>query len=122
MVSVDIPLGSEVLSALDTAGLNINVALWAQLSGYEDWWFVIASRKLDKEKDTIRRYRIANAATGAAGIGVRRAPDIMILKMTDPFIKELRRSYAKTGDAEGMRLSGRFGRYYIEDSYVYRIT
>jgi hypothetical protein len=121
LVNIDIPVGWEVINALDAAGINVNVALWAWLSAYEDWRLLIASRKLDKE-DAIRRYLVVNAATDAAGIGTERAPTKMILSMTDPFIRELRHLFGKSGSVEGMRLSGqRIGDRYVRDSYVYRV-
>lgn len=121
LVSVDVPLGREVLAALDAAGLGIKVALWAGLSAYEDWRLLLASPRLDKA-GILGGYRAVNDAMDAAGISVYRAPIKMVLSMTDPSIKELRRRYAKAGDVEGMRVSGRFGSLYVEDSYVYRIT
>jgi hypothetical protein len=43
LADIDILLGRGVLSALDAAGLDINVALWAWLSEYEDWRLILAS-------------------------------------------------------------------------------
>lgn len=107
---------------MEAAGLNVNVALWAWLSEYEEWRLVLASRKLDKEV-TPRRYELVNAAADAAGIGIRRAPDLLILKTTDPFIRELRRLYGKSKNVEGMRLGGyTIGNRGIRDAWVYRIT
>ncbi len=122
LVNIDIALGREVVDALDSAGFKVNVALWGALSPYEDWRLLLASRRLEKEGDRMRRYLAANAVIHAAGISVERAPTKMIFDMKDPFIKELRRLYAKSGDVEGMRLAGPFGARYLNDSYVYRIT
>jgi hypothetical protein len=122
LVTVDIPLGHEVISALETGGIKVNVALWAWLNEYEEWRLVIASRTLDKE-GLLETYRLVNDATDAAGISVHRAPRKLILKTTDPFIRELRRMFGKLKDVEGMRLgSQRFGNRYISDGWVYRIT
>ncbi len=123
LVSVDIPLGREIIDALDAAGLTVNVALWAWLGSHEDWRLVLASRRLDKDRDRIEAYMAVHAAMDAAGISVNRDPIKTVLSMKDPFIRELRRLYAKSGDVEGMRLGGRrFGNRYVEDAYVYRIT
>ena len=49
---------------------------------------------------------------------------LMILEMKDPFIRELRRTYAKAKYFEGMRSSGSLhsiGGRYVEDAFVYRI-
>ena|SRR5579872_2414112 len=120
LVNIDIPVGWEVINALDAAGLDVNVALWAWLSAYEDWRLLIASRKLDKE-ELGRRYLVVNAATDAAGIGIRRAPDIMILKMADSLVRDLRARARKHGNIDGSRLSGKFGDRWIRDSYIYRV-
>jgi hypothetical protein len=122
LVNIDIPLGREVIEALDAADLGVNVALWAWLGQYEDWRLVLASKKLDRE-DLRRRYELVNQATDAAGIGIRRAPKILILKITDPLIRDLRRLFGKSKDVEGMRLGGQqMGGQYIGDAVVYRIT
>lgn len=121
LVSIDIPLGQEAIDALDAAGLTVNVALWAWLGEYEDWRLVLASRKLDKEGPR-RRYELVNEATDAAGIGIQRVPEILILKTVDPFIRELRQLFGKSKSAEGMRLGGQvIGGRYIRDAWVYRI-
>lgn len=122
LVNIDIPLGLEVISALKTAGLTVNVALWAWLSEYEDWRLVLASRTLDKE-GLKQRYGLVNQATDAAGIAFRRTPETLILKMKDPFIRDLRRLFGKSKNVEGMRLGGqRLGDRSIRDAWVYRIT
>lgn len=122
LVNIDIDLGREVISALETAGLTVNVALWAWLSEYEDWRLVLASRKLDKEGPR-QRYELINDATDAAGIGIQRAPEILVLKTTDPFIRELRRLFGKSKNVEGMRLGGQvIGGRFIRDAWVYLIS
>ncbi len=46
----------------------------------------------------------------------------MILPMTDPLIKHLRRTFGKAKSSEGMRLGGQvIGDRFIEDAFVYRI-
>lgn len=50
-------------------------------------------------------------------------PVVMILPMTDPFIKGLRRIFGKTKNVEGMRRGGQMiGDRFIEDAFVYRIS
>jgi hypothetical protein len=50
-------------------------------------------------------------------------PPVMILAMSDPFIKELRRLFGKSKSVQGMRLGGQLvGGRFIEDAYVYRIS
>jgi hypothetical protein len=114
--------GRDEADLLITAVGDSRSGVLAWLSEYEEWRLVLASRRLDKE-DTRRRYELVNAATDAAGIGIRRAPDLLILKTTDPFIRELRRLYAKSKNAEGMRLGGyTIGNRGIRDGWVYRIS
>lgn len=83
---------------------------------------MLASRRLDKEGPR-RRYELINAATDAAGIGIQRAPEILVLKTTDPFIRELRRLFGKSKNVEGMRLGGQvIGGRFIRDAWVYLIS
>ena len=51
-----------------------------------------------------------------------RVPSILILRMKDPFIKDLRRIFGHAKDVTGMRLGGQtIGNRFISDAYVYRI-
>ncbi len=122
LVNIDVSLGDEVVKALDAAGIETNAALWALLGEYDDWRFVIASRRLDRE-GLRRGYEMVNRATDAAGIAVDRAPSILILKVTDPFIRELRRMFGKAANVNGMRLGGQsIGNRFVQEAYVYRIA
>ena len=122
LVNIDVSLGDEVVKALDAAGIEANVALWVWLSEYEDWRLVLASRRLDKE-GLRRSYELVNRATDTAGIAINRAPSILILKMTDPFIRELRRIFGKATSVNGVRLGGQsIGNRFVEEGYVYRIA
>jgi hypothetical protein len=121
LVTVDVPLGAEVLKALDAAGLKPSVAMWAYLSEYEEWRLFVASRELDRAERSA--YSLIFKALDAAGLSGWRAPDVFVFRMDDPFIKKLRREYAKTGDNEGRRIGSFSAGYrYLEDSYVYRIV
>jgi hypothetical protein len=47
----------------------------------------------------------------------------MILSMTDPFTKVLRRIFGKAKSVEGRRLGGQMiGDRFVEDAYIYRIS
>jgi hypothetical protein len=122
LVDIDVSLGDDVVKALDAAGIETNAALWAWLSEYEDWRFVLASRTLDR--GGLRRgYEMVNRATDAAGIAIDRAPSILILKMTDPFIRELRRLFGRSANVNGIRLGGQLiGNRFVQEAYVYRIA
>jgi hypothetical protein len=122
LVSIDIDRGAQVLDTLDRAGLKLAVALWVHLSEYEDWRLVVSGRKLDSVN---RRdgYGLIHQALDPAGFTAYTTPIIMILPMADPFIKGLRRIFAKAKSVEGMRLGGQMiGDRFIEDGYAYRIS
>jgi hypothetical protein len=122
MVSTDISRGSEILDTLERAKVKVTVALWAFLSEYEDWRFVLASRQFDLS-DARDAYGLLHDSLAPAGFVPRNTPPIMILPTSDPFIRELRRMFGKTNSTEGMRLGGQMiGDRFVEDAYVYRIS
>jgi hypothetical protein len=122
LVSIDLEKGSELLHVLDGADLHVQVALWAHLAEYEDWRLIISARKLDAQG--IREgYRLLYDSLASGGFTAANAPTIMILPMSDPFIKGLRTIFGKTKSVEGMRLGDQLiGDRFIEDGYAYRIS
>lgn len=121
LVGADFTTGMEVLQALDCSDLSIRVALWLYSPDYEDWRYLLASPSLDAAKPA-EAYGLVHSALRAAGMPLERTPTLMILKMSDPFIRALRRLFAKTKNAEGMRLGGQLiGDRSVEDAVVYRI-
>ncbi len=122
LVSSDLERGFEVLRALDKADLKLSVALWAYLPQYEDWRLVISARKLDG-LDVRDAYGLVNESFNASGLPIEHTPSVVILPNNDPFVKDLRRMFAKTRSVEGMRLGGRtIGGRFLEDAYIYRIV
>ena len=122
LVSTDIDRGLDVVKALERAKIKVNAALWAVLPEYEDWRLVVASRDFDK-LDFMGAIGLLHEALGAAGFTPHNKPTTMILNMSDPTIKDLRRWYAKMKDVEGMRPGGQMiGNRFVEDAYVYRIS
>jgi len=122
LVNVDIERGTEIVDALEGANIRVNVALWAHLAEYEDWRLVLSARRFDA-MDLRDAYGLLHDALARAGFTVRKTPSILILSMSDPSIRELRRIFGKTKSVEGMRLGGQmFGDRFIEDAYVYRIS
>ena len=122
MVSMDVSVGSDILEILDRAGLKVSVALWTFLSEYEDWRLVIAGRQFDTS-DPRDAYRLVHDSLDAAGFNLRKKPPVLILPMSDPFVKALRRIFGKARSVEGMRLGGQLiGDRFVEDAYVYRIS
>jgi len=122
MVSPDIDRGAEILEALDRANVKVGVALWAFLSEYEDWRLIVSLRRFSSP-DLRDAYGLVYDSLAPAGFTPRNTPTIMILRMAEPFIKDLRRIFGKTKSVEGMRLGGQaFGGRFVEDAYVYRIS
>jgi hypothetical protein len=122
-LSVDLDNGSEILRILDRAKVKVSVALWAHLSEYEDWRLVLAGRQFDALPTTMKAYGLVHSATRAADFPIQKEPPIMILPMTSPFIKDLRRTYAKFKAVEGLRPGSQlFGGRWVEDGYIYRIS
>ncbi len=92
--------GAKILRILDGDALKISVALWVYLPEYEDWRLVLSSRKL--------------------GLW---SPPVMILGMSDPFIRNLRRIFGKAKSVDGMRLGGQtIGDRFVDDAYPNRMS
>lgn len=122
LVSVDLEKGSRMLQILDDAGLDVKVALWAVLADYEDWRLVLSSRKFDA-RDLGKAYGLMHQALDAAGFPIEHTPTVVILRATDPFIKDLRKTFGKTRNVEGMRLHPQnIGNRFVDDGYVYRVS
>ncbi|MHB1701534.1 MAG: hypothetical protein ACYCSN_15670 [Acidobacteriaceae bacterium] len=120
LVTPEIGAGSEIIQALDEAGMKVNVALWAVLSEYEDWRLVLSSSSFDGA-NPLKAYEAVGDVLRKRGIRTYQLP-FMILRMKDPLISGLRKVFAKTRSVEGMRLGGQsFGDRFLEDAYVYRI-
>ncbi|WP_420238861.1 hypothetical protein ACOBR2_04495 [Telmatobacter bradus] len=121
LVSFDIENGSNVIDALDKAGREPNVALWAKLPDYEDWRLILASEHLDQSSQ-FTGYTQIHEALDKAEIPIHRQPPIFMRPMKSLMIEELRRFLGSAKDVYGMRLGGQtFGDRYIEEAFVYRI-
>jgi hypothetical protein len=121
LVAADFTTGLELVQALDRSALPISVALWLYSPEHQDWRFVLASRRLDAVEPS-EAYGLVHDSLGAAGISLEQTPTLLILRMSDPFIRVLRRIFAKTKSVEGMRLGGQLiGDRFVEDALVYRI-
>lgn len=122
LVITDFAKGEELLKALDLEGLPVNVALWAYLPEYEGWRLILAAPRFD-ELGIKKAHRLLRDTLNHADVPVERTPVFMILPMSDPTIRSLRRMFGKTKHTEGMRLGGQtIGDRFIEDAYSYRIT
>lgn len=110
----------EFLEALDDANLGVKVALLAYPTEYDEWRLLLASPVLDN--DIGGQIGLVIDAFSNAGIMITDPPSLLILKMSDPFIKELRRTFRKVKDPEGRRVGPQsFGHRFIEDGIIYRI-
>jgi hypothetical protein len=101
---------------------KVNATLWALLSEYSDWRLIVAARQFDTlpPRDA---YRPLHELLAAGGLDVGKTPPIMILPVSDSFIKGLLRHFGKARSVEGMRLGGQMvGDRFVEDAYVYRIA
>ena len=122
MVGLDIDRGAAVLEALGRAKVKVSVALWMYLSEYEDWRLVLSAPQFNS-RDLRDAYGLLHDSLAPSGFTPRNTPPIMILPMSDPSIRELRRVFGKTKSVEGMRLGGQmFGDRFVEDAYAYRIS
>ncbi|MCC6365876.1 MAG: hypothetical protein IT165_20360 [Bryobacterales bacterium] len=122
LVSVEISTGEQVLEILERANIKVSATLWAFLSEYSDWRLIVAARQFDTlpPRDA---YRHLHELLAAGGLDVGNPPPIMILPVSDSFIKGLLRHFGKTRSVEGMRLGGQMiGDRFVEDAYVYRVA
>jgi hypothetical protein len=119
LVGLDIEAGSRVVSLLEKAGITVKVALWMATPEYEEGRVVLASPSLDQTRPLRAYDRVAELLHGEF---FHSRPALLILRMKDPFIHDLRLRFAKAKSVEGMRLGGQtIGNRFILDAYVYRI-
>src|ERR1700733_3909324 len=118
LVTADFAVGAKLLDVLDNADLAISVALWVNLPEYEDWRLVLSSRRLDTV-NPLGAYGLVHDALERAEFPLEHTPPILILRMTDPFIKALRQLFGKARSVEGMRLGGQMiGDRFVDDALV----
>jgi hypothetical protein len=121
LVTAEFAVGSKLLEALDNSDLAISVALWVNLPEYEDWRLVLASRRLDTV-NPLGAYGLVHDALNQAEFPLEHTPPLLILRMTDPFIKALRQIFGKARSVEGMRLGRQMiGDRFVDDALVQRI-
>ena len=121
LVTADFAVGEEILKILDHSGLEINLAMWLYLPEYEDWRFVLSSRRLDSAEPS-KAYGLVHDALEDAGFPLEQTPPLLIFKMTDPFVRTLRRTFGKAKSVGSMRLGGQMiSDRFVDDAIVYRI-
>ena len=122
LVSLDLAAGEKIIDALDKSGLEVSVALWAILAEYGYPKLILASRYFDDESP-IKAYNKVLGALREKDVNTNQAPQLLVLRMKDPFIRQLRKLFGNTKSVAGMRLGGQsFGDRFIEEGYVYRIS
>ncbi len=119
LVDIDIQAGTQVLKALEAAGIQVVIALWARLEDYGDWRLFISSETLDQGSVFDAYSRIAVAVGGEF---VFSAPTIAYMPLSDPFVRAVREKYASSSSSFGLRLRGLFGGRFVEEAFVYRIV
>jgi hypothetical protein len=86
---------------------------------------VFMFRRVEPQRDAAepsQAYGLVHDAFAAAGISLEQTPALLILKMSDPFIRALRRIFAKAKSVEGTRLGGQLiGDRFVGDALVYRV-
>ena len=121
LVNVDFAVGAKVLEILDRSGLTISLAMWLYAPEYEDWRFALSSRQLDTVAPA-KAYGLVHNALAQAGFPLEQTPPLMILSLSDTFVRKLRRMFGKAKSVEGMRLGGQLiGDRFVQDAIVYRI-
>ena len=103
LVVRDLANGTEILEALDRAKLDIYVAVWAYLDEYPDWRLVLASPRFD-ELGLGESFGLIREALESAGIPYEKKPPIVILKMSDKTVRDLRKMYSKWKGVEGRNI------------------
>jgi hypothetical protein len=106
---------------MSKAGAEFDVALWATFPEYGDPRLVVAASWLDQESPLVA-YGQFGEILRETGFPLRRQPSLLIRRMSDPFIVDLRKRFADIPDIEGERLGGMtIGGHFLEDGYVYHV-
>jgi hypothetical protein len=119
LLNSDVAFGERVLKALDTAGFPVPVALWLRKGDDETMKLLLASPLYDKLGIREAYLKLLGALSGEKD---RSRFSFRLTGTRDPLIRDLRKVYGKTSDADGMRLrSATLGGVWIDEGYVYRI-
>ena len=122
LVGMDVVKSKQLMEALEHGGLKISMALWLYSTEHEDWRLALASRELDPLTPGEAIAKV-NLILRTQDIDIAGRPSLLIMKTTDPFVRELRKTFGKTRSVEGMRLGGQMiGNRFVEDAYAYRIA
>jgi hypothetical protein len=116
LVSLDLMDGQRVVNALEESEIKLSVAILMVSSDEDNWTLVLASPDLDHGTKLDAYTTVVRIARPKFH---HMLPNIRILPMKDPFIRDLRKRYAKIKDIAGTRVRGQYGKLYIDEGYVY---
>ena len=122
LVESDFDLGARLLSALDDAGIPIEVAYWMLSPEWGDWWLVLGTPLYDEGTTPSAMRRVVEVQRS-----LRDSEFLMdklgVVGMDDRFVRALRKRLRDHLPRPGYPL----GSFYaedleVEDSYVYRLV
>lgn len=120
LVGLDLDLGRRVLAVLDAAHFRVPVALWIH-RGEEDKWRLLLGTPLYDRLGPGKAYRKLVDTLWNTEHDWVHSP-IRLESTRKPLVRDLRRTFGKTDDADGMRLGGQMiGDTWVDEAYVYRI-
>jgi hypothetical protein len=99
LVDIDLKKAGKAVSALEKSGLPVAAALWVRFPEYEDWRLMLASKRLAPLNPSDAYLRV-NRSLDQAGLTVRDAPSIFVMKTTDPFVRALCKVFGKAASVE----------------------
>jgi hypothetical protein len=106
LVGLDVAGGQKVLGTLDAANFNVPVALWIRRGeDIERWRLLLASPFYDSLGPGEAYHRLVKTL-GSENYDWVRSP-IQLQTTRQPFVRELRRIFAKAADVTGIRLGGK---------------
>ena len=120
LVDLDVAAGRKIVLALEDHGIDFEVAILATFTDYYSPRLVFAAKWLE-EYDPLAMYMEFGNRLREAG-GEQFSPQLKLMKLSDPFIIDLRETLGVLRDSAGYRLDGQsFGGRYLEDGFVYRV-
>ncbi len=121
LVDRAIGVGRDVLNALDTAQVEVDVALWLFDSDSETWLLALASAQLSAlgPKQAYAAIQAVLATLKPRDVTLQ---DITVRSWDSPMIRALRTVAASGAKLEGTHIRASvLDRVYIENAFVYRV-
>jgi hypothetical protein len=117
LLDADVKLGEKILGSLDSAKFPVTVALWTLTEEYDGWRLVIGTPLYDKGQ--LEAHGRLIKALRKDDPESRDSQEVRLMSNREPFIRELRRKYAKA--KMGTRINDYIGGLWLDDGVVYRI-